>query len=106
MNDVDLSGNNIAKIEDLSPHYYLHSLDVSRNQIEKIEGLKLPLLTYLNLGGNKISTIEGLESLENLVELDLTNNSIKELVNLTTGLSKLEKLYLSGNQVDTDSIAN
>jgi len=99
LNEADLSGNNIEKIADLSPHCYLHSLNLNNNKIEVIEGLNLPLLTYLNLEGNKISKIEGLDKLSCLVELDLTNNNITELVNLTTGLGKLEKLHLSGNKI-------
>ena len=59
----------------------LNSLDLARNQIEKIQGLEgLPKLEDLNLRGNLINDIEALWELEGLTNLTLSGNPIFEQI--------------------------
>ena len=47
---VDLSENQIAKLQDISHHPFLECLLLSKNQIQKIEGLRgLSFLQVLNI---------------------------------------------------------
>ncbi len=56
----------------------LENLDLSRNQIGKIEGLtKLVKLKNLCLRENKLTKISNLETLVDLKELDLSDNNIR-----------------------------
>ena len=62
------------------------SLDLSNNQITRIENLDtLVKLTSLELGGNQITRIENLDKLVNLNELNISNNMI------TSGVEQLLK---------------
>ena len=77
----------------------LKSLDLSHNQIRKLEGLDgLTSLTGLSLRNNQISKLEGLDSLTSLIWLSLRNNQISKLEGLER-LTSLTGLYLSGNQI-------
>ena len=76
----------------------LQVLDLSDNQISKIENLADLPLQYLNLSSNQISKIENLAGLP-LQELVLWSNQISKIENLA-GLP-LQELYLSNNQIST-----
>uniref|UniRef100_A0A0D3HD15 Uncharacterized protein n=1 Tax=Oryza barthii TaxID=65489 RepID=A0A0D3HD15_9ORYZ len=87
---VNLSGNFIVHISPGSLPKGLHSLDLSRNKIANIEGLReLTKLRVLNLSYNRISRIgHGLSGCTALRELYLAGNKISDV----EGLHRLLKL--------------
>ncbi|XP_074581101.1 uncharacterized protein LOC141837626 [Curcuma longa] len=126
LRSVNLSGNMIAHISSGSLPKSLLTLDLSRNKITTIEGLKELLrlrvlnLSYnrisrighgfpngtlikeLYLGGNKISYVEGLHRLLKLKVLDLSFNKIttvRALSQLVANNSSLLALNLVGNPI-------
>ena len=96
---LDLSRNQIAKLEGLERLTSLTELYLSGNQINKLESLdRLASLTMLNLSGNQISKLESLASLTSLTRLYLSCNQISKLESLAS-LTSLTELYLPGNQI-------
>ncbi len=78
----------------------LRILDLSFNQIKKIENLQnLKKLEKLFLTQNKISEIEGLESLTELRVLELGSNKIREFGGIEN-LKKLEEIWLGKNKIN------
>ena len=74
----------------------LQELNLSHNNITKLENLRLPALKELNLSDNFIKSMHGLEFLPSLINLNLNGNQITE-ISLTNQL--LETLILSRNQI-------
>jgi len=126
---VNLSTNFIVHISPGSLPKGLHSLDLSRNKIANVEGLReLTKLRVLNLSynrisrighglsnctamrelylaGNKISDVEGLHRLLKLAVLDLGFNRLttaKALGQLVANYHSLLALNLVGNPVQTN----
>ncbi|KAK1307919.1 hypothetical protein QJS10_CPA09g00421 [Acorus calamus] len=129
LRSVNLSGNFIAQITPGALPKSLHSLDLSRNKITAIEGLReltrlrvlnlsynrisrighglsnCTLIKELYLAGNKISEVEGLHRLLKLAVLDLSFNKIttaKALGQLVANYSSLMALNLLGNPVQSN----
>lgn len=62
----------------------------------------LPRVSYLDLSGNQITDLSGIENLPNLKSLDLGENQLSNLdVLKTADLSKIEDLYLRGNEIQS-----
>ncbi|CAN6285384.1 unnamed protein product [Urochloa humidicola] len=99
---VNLSGNLIVQIAPGSLPKGLHSLDLSRNKIATIEGLReLTRLRVLNLSYNRISRIgHGLSGCTAIRELYLAGNKISDVEGLHR-LLKLAVLDVSFNRVTT-----
>ncbi|URE33974.1 leucine rich repeat domain containing protein [Musa troglodytarum] len=99
---VNLSGNFIVHISPGSLPKSLHMLDLSRNKIATIEGLReLTKLRVLNLSYNRISRIgHGLSNCILIKELYLTGNKISDVEGLHR-LLKLTVLDLSFNKIST-----
>ncbi|CAN6290390.1 unnamed protein product [Urochloa humidicola] len=99
---VNLSGNSIVQITPGSLPKGLHSLDLSRNKIAVIEGLRdLTRLRVLNLSYNRISRIgHGLSGCTAIRELYLAGNKISDVEGLHR-LLKLAVLDVSFNRVTT-----
>ncbi|TVU48112.1 hypothetical protein EJB05_07737 [Eragrostis curvula] len=99
---VNLSGNFIVHISPGSLPKGLHSLDLSRNNIANIEGLReLTRLRVLNLSYNRISRIgHGLSSCTAIRELYLAGNKISDVEGLHR-LLKLAVLDVSFNKITT-----
>ncbi|KAL6867694.1 hypothetical protein ACP4OV_015718 [Aristida adscensionis] len=99
---VNLSGNLIAHISPGSLPRGLHTLDLSRNKIAVIDGLReLTRLRVLNLSYNGISRIgRGLSSCTAIRELYLAGNKISDVEGLHR-LLKLAVLDVSFNRVTT-----
>jgi len=95
---LDLSGNKINDISNLSGLNNLDFLRLDRNQINKIPPLNLPKLTNLNIDWNNISDLSALSGLKNLDALALEHNMVSDLTPLS-GLGYLQLLHLSGNQI-------
>ncbi|KAG2538382.1 uncharacterized protein LOC120693101 [Panicum virgatum] len=99
---VNLSSNFIVHISPGSLPKGLHSLDLSRNKIANIEGLReLTKLRVLNLSYNRISRIgHGLSNCTAIRELYLAGNKISDVEGLHR-LLKLAVLDLSFNKITT-----
>lgn len=99
---LSLSGNFIGRITPGSLPKGLHMLNLSKNNIVSIEGLRdLTRLRILDLSCNRIIRIgHGLSSCSSLKELYLSNNKISDVDGLHR-LLKLQILDLRGNKIST-----
>lgn len=78
----------------------LKTLNLSGNAIVKITSGALPRgLHVLNLAKNNISVIEGLRELTRLRVLDLSYNKILRIGHGLASCSSLKELYLAGNKI-------
>jgi len=85
----------------------LKELDLSNNDIEKIENLHtLKRLKVLNLSSNKITKIEGISSLKNLEILNLSNNLIEDIPAIIMKNINLTELYLANNNISKKESIN
>ncbi|KAL1791201.1 leucine-rich repeat-containing protein 9 isoform X1 [Sigmodon hispidus] len=92
----------IEKIEGLQDCRNLEKLYLYYNKISKIQNLeKLIRLEVLWLNHNMISNIEGLQTLKNLNDLNLAGNLISSIGSCLDPNDHLEKLNLSGNQINS-----
>ncbi|CAL1390322.1 unnamed protein product [Linum trigynum] len=104
---LNLSRNRINAVEGLRELTRLRVLDLSYNRISRIgQGLSnCTLIKELYLAGNKISDVEGLHRLLKLTVLDLSFNKIttsKALGQLVANYSSLQALNLLGNPIQTN----
>ncbi|KAG0477245.1 hypothetical protein HPP92_013649 [Vanilla planifolia] len=84
----------------ISPFVGLRVLNLSGNAIVRITPGSLPKgLHLLNLSKNNISTIEGLRDLSRLRVLDLGYNRIARIGHGLASCSSLKELYLAGNKI-------
>ncbi|ONK74666.1 uncharacterized protein A4U43_C03F8880 [Asparagus officinalis] len=99
---LNLSGNFIVRITAGSLPRGLHMLNLSKNNIATIEGLRdLTRLRILDLSYNRIVRIgHGLASCSSIKELYLAGNKISEIEGLHR-LLKLHTLDLRGNKIST-----
>ncbi|XP_022763992.1 uncharacterized protein LOC111309251 [Durio zibethinus] len=104
---LNLSGNAIARITAGALPPGLHMLDLSKNNISTIEGLReLTRLRVLDLSYNRIFRIgHGLASCSSLKELYLAGNKISEVEGLHR-LLKLTVLDLRVNKISTTKCLN
>jgi tetratricopeptide (TPR) repeat protein len=100
LRELDLSRNQIENIEGLTELISLRKLTFRENRIQKIDGLvSLIQLNELDLSDNQIETIEGIFNLRKLETLELSRNRIKKLEGLKRNL-KLKILKLNGNPIE------
>ncbi|KAG2322784.1 hypothetical protein Bca52824_015997 [Brassica carinata] len=129
LKSIDLSNNFIVQITPASLPKGLHALNLSKNKISVIEGLReltrlrvldlsynrisrigqglsnCTLIKELYLAGNKISIIEGLHRLLKLIVLDLSFNKIattKALGQLVANYNSLVALNILGNPIQSN----
>lgn len=94
---LDLSGNMISNLGDLSHCVNLNTLWLNNNKISSLWQISgLTKLTYLNLSNNSITDISSLSTLKSLRTLYLLNNDITNLTPLASH-SSLTTLGLAGN---------
>eukprot|EP00928_Gymnodinium_smaydae_P079825 TRINITY_DN63667_c0_g1_i1.p1 TRINITY_DN63667_c0_g1~~TRINITY_DN63667_c0_g1_i1.p1 ORF type:complete len:240 (+),score=60.50 TRINITY_DN63667_c0_g1_i1:118-837(+) len=87
-----LSDKSIQRIDAIGRCCNLRWLDLSRNQIVKMENLRgLSELVFLDLSFNKIEVVQGLAGLAKLEKIGLQSNPIARLQDLE-GLGDLRKL--------------
>ncbi|KAJ8259877.1 hypothetical protein GJAV_G00174470 [Gymnothorax javanicus] len=98
---LDLSNNELSRVENLQHLYNLIHLDLSYNKLTVLEGVhtKLGNIKTLNLAGNHLESLSGLNKLYSLVNLDLSNNKLSQFEEIKHigMLPCLEKLCLSKN---------
>ncbi|GKV41113.1 hypothetical protein SLEP1_g48687 [Rubroshorea leprosula] len=107
LHSLNLSKNKINIIEGLRELTRLKVLDLSYNRISRIgHGLSnSTLIKELYLAGNKISDVEGLHRLLKLTVLDLSFNKItttKALGQLVANYNSLQALNLLGNPIQNN----
>ncbi|KAI5384086.1 hypothetical protein KIW84_071197 [Lathyrus oleraceus] len=107
LHTLNLSRNKISTIEGLRELTRLHVLDLSYNRISRIgQGLSnCTPVKELYLAGNKISDVEGLHRLLKLTVLDLSFNKItttKALGQLVANYNSLQALNLLGNPIQSN----
>lgn len=74
---MDLSENNIVRIEGLEPLKDLEQLNLERNSIERLEGLEYQQrLRKLYLRHNRIRRLEGLRFCHSLQEIQISNQHV------------------------------
>lgn len=97
---AQLANHGLAVIPFLSAFVSLKALNLSGNNIVRIAAGALPRgLHSLNLSKNSISTIEGLRELTRLRVLDLSYNRIVRIGHGLASCSSLKELYLAGNKI-------
>ncbi|CAG7904902.1 unnamed protein product [Brassica rapa] len=129
LKSIDLSNNFIVQITPASLPKGLHALNLSKNKISVIEGLReltrlrvldlsynrisrigqglsnCTLIKELYLAGNKISNVEGLHRLLKLIVLDLSFNKIattKAIGQLVANYNSLVALNILGNPIQSN----
>ncbi|XP_045803420.1 uncharacterized protein LOC123896992 [Trifolium pratense] len=107
LHTLNLSRNKISTIEGLRELTRLRVLDLSYNRISRIgQGLSnCTPVKELYLAGNKISDVEGLHRLLKLTVLDLSFNKItttKALGQLVANYNSLQALNLIGNPIQSN----
>lgn len=102
---INLNGNLLNTIEDMTPLTHLSHLSLSSNNIREVCDLhtKLGNVTCLNLSSNQIVDLKPFSKLFSLEMLDLGSNSVIEIeqVKHLGGLQNMNYLVLSGNPVST-----
>ncbi|XP_057473202.1 uncharacterized protein LOC130761675 [Actinidia eriantha] len=97
---AQLMNHGLVVIPFLSAFVSLRALNLSGNAIVRITAGALPRgLHNLNLSKNKISTLEGLRELTRLHVLDLSYNRIVRIGHGLASCSPLKELYLAGNKI-------
>lgn len=97
---AQLSNLGLQVIPFLSAFSSLKALNLSGNAIVRIAAGALPRgLHVLNLSKNNISTIEGLRDLTRLRVLDLSYNRILRIGHGLGACSSIKELYLAGNKI-------
>ncbi|RZB75243.1 Protein phosphatase 1 regulatory subunit pprA isoform E [Glycine soja] len=97
---AQLGNHGLVVIPFLSAFVSLKVLNLAGNAIVRITAGALPRgLHALNLSRNKISTIEGLRELTRLRVLDLSYNRILRIGHGLASCSSLKELYLAGNKI-------
>ncbi|KAL2328303.1 hypothetical protein Fmac_021730 [Flemingia macrophylla] len=97
---AQLANHGLVVIPFLSAFVSLKVLNLAGNAIVRITAGALPRgLHALNLSRNKISTIEGLREHTRLRVLDLSYNRILRIGHGLASCSSLKELYLAGNKI-------
>ncbi|XP_058096853.1 uncharacterized protein LOC131242300 isoform X2 [Magnolia sinica] len=95
-----IAGMGLKVIPNISPFASLRSVDLSSNCIVYITPGSLPKsLHTLNLSRNKIATIEGLRELTRLRVVDLSYNRISRIGHGLSNCTLIKELYLAGNKI-------
>ncbi|CAL6080366.1 Leucine_rich repeats-containing protein [Hexamita inflata] len=100
---LNISQNNICRLQYLWNSKRLTTLDCSYNNISSLQHLKnnINYVQSLMLRGNRIEQCEYLTMFNQLVKLDLSDNLIKseEEVEFLSYLDNLRQLFINGNPV-------
>lgn len=95
-----IAGTGLRVIPNMSSLSSLRSVNLSGNFIVHITPGSLPRgLHILNLSRNKITTVEGLRELTRLRVLDLSYNKISRIGQGLSNCTLIKELYLAGNRI-------
>lgn len=99
---LDLSNQNLSKLDDLKHFKALKDLNLSNNSIEDVSFLlSLPQLEHLNLSNNAIQSIAfNQKANSKLLTLNLEQNALAELGQIHN-LSSLVELNLRNNKIES-----
>lgn len=101
---LNLGGYQINDLSVLEAAENLETLTLSGCDLTDLGLLTivLPRVSYLDISGNQITDLSGIENLPNLKSLDLSDNQLSNLAVLKTAdLSRIEDLYLRGNEIQS-----
>lgn len=97
---AQMSNLGLVAVPFLGAFGFLRVLNLSGNGIVRITAGALPRgLHMLNLSKNNISTVEGLRDLTRLRVLDLSYNRLLRIGHGLASCSSLKELYLAGNMI-------
>ncbi|OXA63355.1 Leucine-rich repeat and guanylate kinase domain-containing protein [Folsomia candida] len=96
---INLSHNELTKVEGFSGLNYLQVLDLSHNKIETIIEIDCPSLISLHLNSNKLGSITEYIGCQNLRYLNLHKNKLSTVTGLKH-LTELTELNISENEID------
>lgn len=100
LRSLDLSSNNLSRIEGLGGMAKLKELKLYGCQISRLQGLEDCIaLSALHLEDNRIPELSGLENLRALEYLNLDKNRLQKLGRGFARLTKLRELHVSRNQL-------
>lgn len=101
LHSLDLSKNQLNLIVHLQDCHHLKYLNLSRNRIKTLShfGRVLISVTVLNLSHNQIQNLDGLDKLANLEKVDLSNNLIEDFheIRYLNKLTRLESVNFEDN---------
>ncbi|XP_065826965.1 leucine-rich repeat-containing protein 23-like isoform X2 [Oscarella lobularis] len=96
---LDAYEMDIAELEDLSCVDQLERVDLSRNRLKSLEGLRNCVnIKWLNVAKNQLSSLDGLRYLKNMTVFNASGNKISS-TNPIKKLKGLKALILSGNEI-------
>jgi internalin A len=95
-----LSSIGLKSIEELERVCFsrLESLVLSENELESLNSLSMPSLTYLDVSGNHLKSVNALAKLDMLENVDLSDNDLISLPDLNK-LVNLQTLDLRNNHL-------
>lgn len=100
LRSLELGGNRLRSLENLSQLTNLEELWVGKNKITSLDGIaSLKKLKILSIQSNRLTKLEGLDSLEALEELYLSHNGLTKLENLEHNV-RLTTLDFGANQIE------
>lgn len=96
-----LSASGLKSAAELERVYFarLESLTLSENELESLNSLSMPGLTYLDAGGNRLTSVNALAGLTALENVNLAGNDLRALPDLNK-LVHLQTLDLSDNRLE------
>lgn len=99
MQNIDVSGNNLSTLKELSEVKHLIKLNASNNQIKFTFDFDAPAnLEWVDYSGNLIMSIQNAHRNKYLKYLYLDNNNISNIDGVDTNKC-LRVLSLNGNQI-------
>lgn len=98
---LDLSQNDIKKLENFDGHPKLEFLDQSSNGVVDTTSIsKMPMLQKLYLGFNKIKTMNGFDGLDSLIKLHMKSNLLNQFDEAFPPIETQEQLNLRSNRIE------
>lgn len=103
LSDVGLSASLEAKVFDFLPKLNLEVLDLSNNNIAKLDAMdlakKMPFIRDISLRNNRLTSVRSLGKMESLERLDLSDNSLKNFPIEIFQMPELMELNLRNNAI-------
>lgn len=107
LQNLYLSGNNIADLSALSSAADLRIVDVSNNRLTNLDGLgSHAYLLSVTAAGNSLTDISALAALPRVTTIDVSNNQLTDLsaLSTSTATTRLKTVTISGNRISSISV--